>query len=288
MVDPRRRTDISRRAIGLAICLTLAACSTFQNYEGPETPRYSGAYAPSLPPADGTIKVVSYNIKFGIKTDQAIADLTQIPELADADLLLLQEMDSSGANRIASRLRDNYVYYPASIEPATKRDFGNAVLSRWPIRRTQKVLLPHARPFRGERRIAAFAEIQVGRFRVLACSAHTETMWLGRRGRADQLAAVIESLPREARCVVVGGDLNTVNLEAVRAAERAFGRAGFEAVSRGIGPTVRGEPTGLVAPQSDHIFVRGMTVIARGKARSARASDHFPIWVRLRLEPTTS
>jgi endonuclease/exonuclease/phosphatase family metal-dependent hydrolase len=281
-------TDIPRRAIGLAICLMLAACSTFQNYESPETPRYSGAYAPAVPPADGTLKVVSYNIKFGLKIDQAIADLTGIPELADADVVLLQEMDPAGVDRIARRLRANYVYYPASIQPATKRDFGNAVLSRWPIGHTQKVLLPHARPFRAERRIAVFTEIQVGRFRVLACSAHTETIWMSDKGRADQFAAITASVPGNARWVVLGGDLNTPNLEAVRAAERVFRRAGFETASRGIGPTVRGEPTGLVAPQSDHIFVRGMTVIARGRSAKAKASDHFPIWVRLRLEATTS
>jgi endonuclease/exonuclease/phosphatase family metal-dependent hydrolase len=210
--------------------------------------------------------------------------LTDIPGIADADILLLQEMDPAGVEEIARRLRDNYVYYPASVQPATGKDFGNAVLSRWPIKGSQKLLLPHARPFRGQRRVAVFATIAVGKSVVLAASVHIETIWLGDEKRLDQLKAVIENTPGDARFVVIGGDLNTLNLESVRAAERVFRRAGFRAVTEGIGPTVRGEPTGLIAPQSDHIFVRGVTLLEKGKARKARASDHYPIWARLRLQ----
>jgi endonuclease/exonuclease/phosphatase family metal-dependent hydrolase len=275
-----------KKALLLTGCLILAACSTFRNYESPEEPRYSGSYAAAPPLFDGAIKVVSYNIKLGIKIDQAVSDLTGNAALADADILLLQEMDPAGVEEIARRLRANYVYYPASVQPATGKDFGNAVLSRWPIGSSRKILLPHARPFRGERRIAVFATIQVGRSVVLAASVHIETMWLGDEKRLDQLRAVIENVPGDARFVVVGGDLNTLSLDSVRAAERVFRRAGFRAVSEGIGPTVRGEPTGLIAPQSDHIFIRGMTPLEKGKARKARASDHYPIWARLRL-PTS-
>jgi endonuclease/exonuclease/phosphatase family metal-dependent hydrolase len=270
-----------RRYFRLVIFLALAACSTFQNYEAPDGPRYAGAYAAGRPSFDGTVKVVSYNIKFGIKVGQAVADLTDIPELADADILLLQELDPAGVDMIARRLHDNYVYYPASIQPATGKDFGNAVLSRWPIQRSRKVLLPHARPFRGQKRIAVFAEVRVGGLAVLACSAHTETVWMGSQGRRDQQVAITEDIPGDAPYVVVGGDFNTQTIDSVRAAEKVFQRAGLNKVTRGVGPTVRGEPTGLITPQQDHIFARGMACLAKGKSRKATASDHYPIWVRL-------
>jgi endonuclease/exonuclease/phosphatase family metal-dependent hydrolase len=270
-----------RSAVWLAVLLALGACSTFKNYEAPEGPRYAGAYAAGLPSFDGTVKVISYNIKYGIKVEQAISDLTDIAELADGDILLLQELDPAGADMIARRLHANYVYYPASVQPATGKDFGNAVLSRWPIQGSRKVLLPHARPIRRQKRIAVFAEVRVGGLTVLACSAHTETVWMTSQGRRDQMVAITESIPDDAAYVVVGGDFNTQTIDSVHAAEKVFQRAGLNKVTRGIGPTVRGEPTGLITPQQDHVFARGMTCLARGKSREAKASDHYPIWARL-------
>ncbi len=275
-------TGLRRAAVCLAALLMLGACSKFQNYEQPDEPRYSRSYAAASPSFDGTIKVVSYNIKYGKKVDQAIADLTGIPELADADILLLQEMDPAGVDRIARRLRSNYVYYPASVQPATGMDFGNAVLSRWPLESSRKLLLPHERPVRDERRIAVFSEVQVGGIEVLACSAHIETEWLGAKRRRDQMTAIDSNIPGDALHVVVGGDFNTLNQDSVRAAEKIFREAGFIRVTRGIGSTVRGEPTGLIAPQQDHIVVRGMTCLAKGRSRKAKASDHYPIWARLK------
>lgn len=280
--DKCRRTGTQRSVLWLAILLTLGSCSKFQNYEQPDEPRYSRSYAAASPSFDGTIKVVSYNIKYGKKVDQAIADLRGIPELADADILLLQEMDPAGVDRIARELRVNYVYYPASDQPATGKDFGNAVLSRWTLKSSRKVLLPHERPIRETRRIAVFSEIQIGEIVVLACSAHIETEWLGAKRRRDQMTAITGNIPGDAEFVVVGGDFNTLNQDSVRATEKIFREAGYTKVTRGIGPTVRGEPTGLVAPQQDHIFVRGMTCLAKGKSRKAKASDHYPIWARLR------
>ena len=67
-----------RKGAWLAICLALAACSTFQNYEKPDAPRYAGAYASRPPSFHGTIKVVSYNIKFGIKVDPRQKTLEEI------------------------------------------------------------------------------------------------------------------------------------------------------------------------------------------------------------------
>jgi len=276
---------VAKKRFLTIVVLGLAACSSFQNYESPEGPRYSGGYTASPPLFDGTIKVVSYNIKLGVNSDQAIADLTNIPQLSNADILLLQEMDEDGVDKIARALSDNYVYYPASVPSTTGRDFGNAILARWPISDSRKILLPHARPMIHEKRIAVFAEVRVGGDEVIVVCAQTETTWLGDKGRMDQFMTMARSIRPDAPRVVVGGDFNTTNLGAARAAARAFRRVGLREVSRGIGPTVRGEPTGFVAPQLDHIFVRGMTVLGRGKSRKARASDHFPIWVRLSLEP---
>ena len=94
--------------------------------------------------------------------DGAIALLSRTPELRDADVVLLQEMDSSGTERIANALGMWHVYYPAIYHRRTRRDFGNAVLSRFPIVEDRKIILPHASRYARTHRIATAATIQAG------------------------------------------------------------------------------------------------------------------------------
>ena len=126
------------------------------NCSDPMGPVYTGRYGPENTAAKETIAVVSYNIKLA----EAIDDLSGMSELRDADILLLQEMDHEGTESIASALRYNYVYYPASIHK-TGKDFGNAILSRWPIHSHRKIILPHERWDNKQRRIAVAGMIDV-------------------------------------------------------------------------------------------------------------------------------
>src|SRR5260370_42537525 len=73
---------------------------------------------------------------------------------------MLQEMDAPATQRIAAAMGMAYVYYPAGVHPRTHRDFGNAILSRWPITADQKLLLPHLGRLRHGQRIATVASIQ--------------------------------------------------------------------------------------------------------------------------------
>jgi len=137
--------------------------------------------------------VVTFNVKFGEDLEGATAVLRRTPELRDADVIALQEMDERGVDQIARALSLNGVYYAASVHPSNNKAFGPALLSPWPITREWKVLLPHQGYARGQRRIATGAEILIGTRRVRAYSVHLEMpLRLSEAKRKDQVRAVLE------------------------------------------------------------------------------------------------
>ncbi|HYN80492.1 MAG TPA: endonuclease/exonuclease/phosphatase family protein [Gemmatimonadaceae bacterium] len=138
----------------------LAGCRTGRNYPDTEGPRYAGRPAidrPGRPAKGDTVRVVSFNIAFGRRADSAIALLKSNPALRDADVILLQEMDARSTRRVADALGFWYVYYPAIFSMRTQRDFGNAVLSRWPIVEDRKIVLPHVSRYARTHRTAIAA-----------------------------------------------------------------------------------------------------------------------------------
>ena len=130
-----------REAISIvAIFLFIRSCTPVrQSYTHPEGPRYMGQFAEVTPEFDGQFKVVTYNIKLGKKLEQAIYELGQEEGLRDADVIFLQEMDSEGVHSMAQHLHYDYIYYPAALHSTHDKGFGNAVLSKWPIKEHQKV-----------------------------------------------------------------------------------------------------------------------------------------------------
>lgn len=107
------------------------------------------------------IKLVSYNIRFGLGLDQRI-DLERIAKtVQDADIIALQEVDRfwkrSGMidqpEVLAGYLKNFYwVYGPAFDVDASecvngaivnrRRQFGSMLLSRWPIRSSRSIVFP--------------------------------------------------------------------------------------------------------------------------------------------------
>jgi endonuclease/exonuclease/phosphatase family metal-dependent hydrolase len=145
-----------------------AGCRSGLNYPNPLGPRYAGAVSPvpAAPPHPdpAVIRVVTFNIAYGRHIERAI-ELLQAPlpqPLRSADIISLQEMDAASTARIAGVLGMSYVYYPAIVHPKTGRDFGNAILSRWPIVADAKIVLPHLARFRHTERIATAATILIG------------------------------------------------------------------------------------------------------------------------------
>ena len=253
------------------MALSLASCAPVTNLLSVTGPRFEGRYAP-LPPATlpaAPLRVVTFNIRYAREIERAI-EVLQSDSLRGADVLALQEMDEAGADRIARTLGYNYAYYPASIQPATGRYFGPALLSRWPIERSWKVLLPHGGWTRGQRRTATAAVLRVRNIRVLAYSVHLETpVQISDSERRDQARAVLGDAADWRGPVVIAGDFNSEGIGQLVA------RQGYVWLTRRVGPSVAWFSW-------DHVFVRGLYPARPSSAGVVRdvagASDHRPVW----------
>jgi endonuclease/exonuclease/phosphatase family metal-dependent hydrolase len=252
---------------------------SFVNFVDASGPRYVGEYAPEAPPFAGQLNVVSWNIRFGEAIDAAIEELRSVAVLQDADVLLLQEMDEKGVERIAAALGYNYVYYPASIHNKVDRSFGNAVLSKWPIEETAKIVLPYASPHRNQRRIAVGATLDVDGVPVVAYSVHTEIPVLPNAWRDEQWDHLAEQIALGGdACIVVGGDFNTFTARSVEALGERMDRLGLAPVDEEPAPSTSLARLGF---RPDHFFVRGLAPLETGVWAETKASDHYPIWTVL-------
>ncbi|MGZ8378604.1 MAG: endonuclease/exonuclease/phosphatase family protein [Gemmatirosa sp.] len=216
---------------------------------------------------------MSFNIAFARNVDAAAALLASHPELRGADVVLLQEMTGDATRRVAESLGLWWVYYPAIHHRRTRRDFGNAVLARWPIVDDAKLVLPHRSRYGGTQRTATVATVQVDDRAVRVYSTHLGTLAdVGGAGRRDQLRAILADAASHAH-VVIGGDMN----------DGTVGR-----VARDAGyawPTAEGPRTTRLG-RWDHVFLKGLAGADTGTGATAGTigpeargiSDHVPVW----------
>jgi endonuclease/exonuclease/phosphatase family metal-dependent hydrolase len=263
------------RALRLALfAATLQGCAAATvNYTDPAGPRYAAA-GPSRSDEPDTLKIVSFNVKFAEHVDSVIVLLREPGPLRDVDVLLLQEMDETGSRRIAEALGFSYVYYPSTLHPLTKRDFGNAIVSRYLIQDDRKIVMPHLARFRHTLRTAVGATIRVGRRSLRVYSVHIATMIAnGPQARREQFAAVLadaEPYPM----VVIGGDFNSPSVPDI-------------SLARGYTWPTRHLPHTESFWTMDHLLLKGVALSgakAFGLVREIHgASDHKPVWARVVL-----
>jgi endonuclease/exonuclease/phosphatase family metal-dependent hydrolase len=257
-----------------------AGCAAVVNYQSAVGPRYAAGLpaAPSIthpqPPAGSTLRVVTYNVQWGRHIDRAIQVLSTRAPLPGADIIVLQEMDADATRRIADALGMAWVYYPAAVHPKTGRDFGNAILSRYPIEADEKLLLPHIAGLRHARRIATAATIRIGGTAVRVYSAHLGTPSDIRPSkRRDQARMILEDAAAYP-LVIVAGDMNSHGIG------KEFRAGGF------LWPTEHNGFTTAVF-NWDHIFLKGFADPGERAAGIVRdtlgTSDHDPVWAVIRL-----
>ena len=258
-----------RRFYPVLLLLGIVACRTGRDYPASNAPRYAGV------PADTTvrrgerpceIRIVSFNIEFARNIVGAIEVLTSDTILRRADIVLLQEMDAEGTRRIGEALRMWHVYYPAIYHRRSRRDFGNAVLSRFPIVADAKLILPRPSRYAGTHRIATAATVRIDGLLIRVYSTHLGTIAdITSRQRRDQLRAIVadgEKYP----LVIVGGDMNDEELPSL--AEK----------SSYVWPTRYG-PRTTSTGRLDHILMKGMQSRGSGTVvLSSGVSDHHPVW----------
>jgi len=247
-------------------------CATARNYEDPGVPVYTGGSALRRD-AGSSLRVVTFNLKWGKEIDRAAELLKRPVPLQGADLVVLEEMDREGTERLARALGLEYVYVPSAVHPVPDHDFGVALLSPWPLEAPRKLLLPHANLFRRLRRSAAVATMRspLGPIRVYGI--HFESP-AGAWGsvRRDQARAVLADAEGWSGPVLVAGDFNG------RGGPKEMAKLGFfwatESVRNTAGPF-----------EFDHVMARGLCAAGPQPSGVApdsnHASDHKPVWAVL-------
>ena len=271
---------MNRRSVVLALALAAVTggCAAVLNYQDPLGPRYAGVPAAraaretaASATGDRAVRVVTFNVQWGRHVERAIHVLKTRAPLAGADIVVLQEMDAAGTRRIAEALGMSWIYYPAAVHPKRGADFGNAILSRWPIVADGKLLLPHVGGLRHTQRIATAATVLIDSTPVRVYSAHLGTPSDIRPSkRRDQARAIMHDAARYP-LVIVAGDMNSHGI-------------GKEFVAQGfLWPT---EHNGFTTAffNWDHVFLKGFSLPVRDRRFTGivrdtlGTSDHDPVW----------
>jgi endonuclease/exonuclease/phosphatase family metal-dependent hydrolase len=265
-------------------CLLLSSCSLANkmvNFSDPHSPRYARlnnaiGYAE---PEKKIIKVVSYNIDLCKKIKDISKFLQENQLLSNADIICLQEMNLEGIEFLSKALGYNYVYYPSAIHPGNHKDFGQAILSKWPIKEDQKILLPFSFKDRYIKiqKCAIGAVVVINNQEVSVFSVHLGVM-ISPTDRKKQTQAVIAAInPADDKCIIAG-DFNTYAQIHIQAVTQALENAGFNLATKNTGWTYKywyllNHKTAL-----DYIFYKGLELIKAGKISDRSRSDHLPIW----------
>jgi endonuclease/exonuclease/phosphatase family metal-dependent hydrolase len=245
------------------------------NYTEPKGHLSQGDYADSSTAYDGTLRVVTWNLHFGENLDEAITTLENISELQDTDLLLLQEIDAEGVEKIAKGLHYNYSYYPTVFSRQRQKEYGIAILSKWPLKDTDKILLPNWFPGWVENRYAVKAVTSVKGRDFTVYNVHLDVVWMEPQG--NFLAGIIEQENNE---IILGGDFNTWRPASIDILENSLENIGLERLTQETGYTFMGKGLRFTL---DHIFsMQGLDYTA-GVYRQTDASDHYPVWAEITI-----
>lgn len=245
-----------------------------------------------LPPE---IKIVSYNMRWrgGDDLRALVEALRNDVEIGGASVIGLQEADRrrkrSGHVNTAKFIADELgMHYAWAAPPRPKDDkeaedeTGVAILSVYPLADVERIVLPHAGPG-GRRRVALGASVRLDKTRTLRVyTVHAETRIAIAR-KTEQWDAVLNSLrakhPPDTRAIVLG-DFNTIKGKDVRAARRLFDEAQFSTPFPDDKSTWK---TLFVKLKLDWLWLRGLDATAHGIARHVKFSDHWPLWVKVKV-----
>ena len=215
--------------------------------------RHAPLKLPGLARVPGRLRVAHWNIEHGNRYAQVEDALLSHPELRDADVVSLNEVDlgmARAGNRdvagdLAAALGRHGVWTALFLETTPGRDddprmaagranqeglFGVALLSRWPIGELRRVELPSPEEVQFDRErmagrhAALVATIERPGAPLTMVTVHLE-VHRTRAYRAEQMRLVLESLAGERRPVIIAGDFNSHTFDRGRPWDALFGAA---------------------------------------------------------------
>ena len=235
-----------------------------------------------------TLRVMTYNIHHGEGIDQKF-DLARIAKLitdAKADIVGLQEVDR-GCERTAkrdlpaelARLTGMTVHFDKNI-PHEGGEYGNAVLTRFPIKRAKNT---HLKSFaNGEQRGVQQLVLDVRGRDVLFMNTHLDA----RRDPAErehgagelrQIVSAAGSMP-----VILVGDFNAAPAAPSVAKIREFLSDSWTMVNQDPGFTI---PVKKPSRRIDYVWITKNSIEPlKLEVLASEASDHLPIIAELRVK----
>lgn len=234
------------------------------------------------------LRVMSYNIHHGEGLDGRL-DLERIAKViidARADLVGLQEVDR-GVERTQrrdlpaelARLTGLEVRFESNL-PHQGGEYGNAVLSRFPIKASRNTRYRAPRP--GEQRGFLQVTVEAHGREILFINTHLDF----RAGDEERLASVDELRAAVAAAgpkpVIMVGDFNAAPASAPIARVAEFMRDAWPAAGQGPGFTI---PVRKPAKRIDYIwFTPGALTPVNASVIYSEASDHLPVVTEFRLK----
>jgi endonuclease/exonuclease/phosphatase family metal-dependent hydrolase len=244
-----------------------------------------------------SLSILTYNVRHCAGTDGEISPLRVADVIAQysPDIVALQELDIGRPRSghidqpqvIAQHLNMAFHFTPAFT--IQEEEYGNAMLSRLPMSLVKAGPLPTL-PGRKdlEARSAIWVKVRQAGTDINIVSTHMGLKWRERRAQADAICgADWLSSPACKTPIILCGDFNAGPLSA---SYRRFRDMLLDAQRASRGRPKNTWPSRFPISRIDHVFVsdefqvEGVEVLANSLSRSA--SDHLPLFVRLRLKST--
>ena len=256
------------------------------------------------PDPEQTLDVVTLNL-WHDRSDWPRRQAMIVDELRrlQPDVVLLQEVlqDSGLSNQAGSLAAQlGYQWHFVSADPPGRvRRYGNAILTRQaPLARGGRLLQPL-----DDYRVAGWVRLELKGRPINVYVAHlnfTDTSGAVRAKQASDLLSLVEAT-RGGAPVVIGGDFNTAadSDELAELSARyhdAYAVANGVANNDGPGDVTLNPHFHPQARRIDHVFaqagalgvVQARRILDQPAPGPLWASDHFGVWVRLRLEATNA
>jgi endonuclease/exonuclease/phosphatase family metal-dependent hydrolase len=233
-------------------------------------------------------RVMTYNIHHGEGIDKRL-DLERIAKLitdAKADVVALQEVDR-GVARTAKRdlpaelakLTGMTAYFENNFH-YQGGEYGNAVLTRFPIKRAKNT---HYKMLRtGEQRGVLQLVLDVHGHEVLFMNTHIDYRPddAERLMNVDELKQIVADA--DAMPVILCGDFNATPESRTIAKVKAFLADTWELIGKGDGFSI---PTEKPRKRIDYIWISKATIEPlQIEVLKSDASDHLPVMAQLRLK----
>ncbi|MGH3443686.1 MAG: endonuclease/exonuclease/phosphatase family protein [Nitriliruptorales bacterium] len=238
---------------------------------------------PAFSAAHESVRVMVYNLHMGFNPDGRfdVASLADVIRSEEPDIVALNEVDrgwlTTGATDVLPRLAED-LGLPYVFAPAADEVWGNAILSRYPLRDVEHEFLPKEGTAMRRSVLWAVADLGDRELGVVVTHLHhVDEDGAVRAVQATGVAAVAERLRDSGVDVVVMGDLNAPPGSAdLRPLESVLVNASAE-----LGPPLT-FPSWDPDETIDHILVSpGLAASELGVPRS-QASDHLGVALTLR------